>query len=245
MKKAPTLPPLLKGHRVEAGKSPVARARGMVAKGNLAAGDILWSEDRNALRFALVLEPEVERNRCSEMLYLLMVAFGDAAGAISAPEIAITYRWPSQVLINDAVVGDVDLILPDETPDGVPAWMIAGMNIAIKPDRVEHDPGIHADQTTMWDEGCGDISRTELLESVARHIVNWIHTWSEDGFKPVHEQWNGRLNEKQQLVSGVVDGDFVGLDETGNVLIKTGGEITSVSTLDTLITVQNNAARNS
>ena len=55
----------------------------MLANGRLSAGDVLWSESSESLRMSLVLEPEVERRRCGEMLFLMMVAFGDAAGAIS------------------------------------------------------------------------------------------------------------------------------------------------------------------
>ena len=206
----------------------------MLANGRLGAGDVLWSESSKSLRMSLVLEPEVERKRCGEMLFLMMVAFGDAAGAISAPEVAITYRWPSLILINEAVVGSADLVVADCEEDEIPAWMIASLDILIKPGQLQSDPGENPDVTSMWEEGCGDISRTELLESVSRHVVNWIHTWSEDGFKPVHDQWKGRISEKGEVYSGTDNGKFIGLDESGNALIKRSAEIISFDTLAAL-----------
>ncbi len=211
----------------------------MIAKGKLGAGDLLWSEDRNTMRFTVVLEPEVKRQRCGEMVHLLMVAFGDAAGSISAPEIAINYRWPSEILVNEASVGSVDVILSDEHSDEIPNWMILGISIAIAPNTAIQDPGIDADRTTMWDEGCGDISRTELLESVSRHLVNWIHTWSEDGFRPVHEQWMGRISEKNKLSPVLASGVFQGLDAHGNALVKTDSGTKILETLDALETIRN------
>ncbi|MGI9350457.1 MAG: biotin/lipoate--protein ligase family protein [Rhizobiaceae bacterium] len=234
MKQAPSFPPLLTGHRVSEGKPPAKQARVMLNKGTVGAGDILWSESSSSLRMSLVLEPEVERARCGELLYLIMVAFGDAAGAISAPEVAITYRWPSQILINEASVGSADLIVADCNDEEVPAWMIASLDILIKPQRIEVNPGENPEITSMWEEGCGDISRTELLESVSRHIVNWIHTWSEDGFKPVHDQWKGRTSRSGDLISGIGEGEFIGLDESGNALLKAKSGIVSLDTIETV-----------
>jgi biotin-(acetyl-CoA carboxylase) ligase len=234
MKHAPTFPPLLKGHRIPKERDTVKTACAMIAKQSIGAGDIVWSEDNHRLRFALVLEPEVERNKCCEMLYLVMVAFGDAAGAISPPEIAITYRWPGLVLVNEAVVGHVDLRLPESAAEAIPDWMVASVDIAIRPERLEANPGHTPEKTTMWDEGCGEITRTELLESVSRHIVNWIHTWTEDGFKPVHQQWTGRISEKAAIMDGLAKGEFVGLDDNGNALVREADRITSIDTLEAL-----------
>jgi len=234
MKTAPRFPPLLKGYRVPQGKKPVVQALAMLDDGKLSAGDILWSEEQNHLRFNLVLEPEVERERCSEMLFMLMTAFGDALGAISAPEIAINYRWPSTILLNEAVIGSADLIVSEAEQNGFPTWLLLGLDIAIRPDLKELDPGLHKDRTTIWDEGCGDISRTQLLESASRHVVNWIHTWNEEGFKQIHEQWMGRISEKEKIETGLTDGEFISLDDHGNALIKEASELTVVETFTAL-----------
>jgi len=245
MKHVPQFPPLLKGHRVPSSKMPVVQARAMLEKGKLGAGDILWSDDQETLNLALVLEPEVTRERCGEMLYLVMVAFADAAGAISEPEIAINYRWPSTILVNEASVGVSDLITSDGEQDGVPNWMILSLKIAIRPDKTDIDPGKNTSITTMWDEGCGDISHTQLLESVSRHIVNWIHTWGEDGFKPIHDQWMGRISEKEKTEPILGIAEYIGLDERGDALIKTGDAITGLSTHAALQTIREHANRSS
>ena len=66
------------------------------------------------------------------------------------------------------------------------------------------------------------MTRTELLESTARHTLNAIHNWSEDGFRPVHEQWTGRLSKENPVavpISSDID-RFIGLDESGNALVS-------------------------
>ncbi len=233
----PTFPPLLCGHGIAAGKNPVNWAKSRVGKGKLHAGDLVWSEEVDRLSFAIVLEPEVQGERCGEMLFAAMVAFGDAVGALCPPEISITYQWPSIILMNDAKIGFADLVLSEQDADGLPDWLIVGMDVVIRPSKSNPDPGYELNNTTMWDEGCGDLSRTQLLESVARHTVNWIHTWSEDGFKPIHEQWWARLYEKVRIAEGAIEestAKLTGMDETGNAIIKAEGGATGFSTIDAL-----------
>ena len=148
---------------------------------------------------------------------------------------------PSAILMNDARIGFADLVISDEEQDGIPQWMVLGFDVRIAPVTTGIEPGHEIHSSTMWDEGCGEISHTQLLESVARHIVNWIHTWSEEGFKPVHQQWQGRLFAKVPLepdARGPADHSddrvLIGLDETGNALVKHGGSTISISVGDAL-----------
>ena len=186
------------------------------------------------MQFALVLEPEVERARCPEMLFAAMVAFGDAAGAVIPPEVAITYRWPDSILMNDGEVGSACLKISDSEIDNIPDWMVVSLDIKVLADFSDQNPGKRAHETTMWDEGCVEITPVQLLESTSRHMLNAIHNWSEDGFKPVHEQWMGRLCEKQKLAASLdQDIEFIGLDEHGNALVKNGKDPV-ISTIDAL-----------
>ncbi|MGF1622211.1 MAG: biotin/lipoate--protein ligase family protein [Rhodomicrobiaceae bacterium] len=234
----PTFPPLLTGHQLASGVPPADWAVARASEAKLGAGDLGWSEDRDNLRLALVLEPEVARPRCPEIVYAAMVATGDAIGALSPPELAITYRWPSIILANEAEVGFVDLVIAENEEHGIPAWMVLSIHLRLRPGRNSPEPGRDPGQTSLWDEGCGDLGRSELLESVSRHIVNLIHGWSEDGFKPIHEQWWGRLSVTAALALGASDdheGDtLLGLDESGNALLKTASGAKALMTTDAL-----------
>lgn len=242
----PTFPPLLTGHRLAADRNPFNWAVSKAGKGKLGAGDLAWSEDARSLRFALVLEPDVPRERCGEILYVVMVAFGDAAGALIPPEVSITYRWPSAILMNNGQIGSADLVLSGEDADGVPDWMVVGLDIRITPDPGTVDPGLDINNTTMWDEGCGDITRTALLESVARHSVNLIHNWSEDGFGPIHTHWWGRVCKEMRISDGIELAQgraLLGLDETGNALMSDSGTTVALHTIDALTDLRNQRVR--
>ncbi|MFK5980447.1 MAG: biotin/lipoate--protein ligase family protein [Rhizobiaceae bacterium] len=241
---APIFPPLLSGHKLTEGKDPVIWAKAQVTKGKLAAGDFVWVEGAKFLKFALVLEPEVSREHCGEMLYVGMVAFGDAAGALIPPEISVEYQWPSIILMNNAQIGFADLSLSQEDTDGIPNWLVLGMEVHIRPDELMQDPGLTVNVTSMWEEGCGGLTAERLLESTARNLVNAIHTWSEDGFKSAHQQWSGRQYDKIPMASafwneGEEPDVFVGMDEVGNALISKADETREIATLDALKTLRN------
>lgn len=234
----PTFPPLLTGHKLALGTVPAEWARAKVEKGQLGAGDLGWSEETDVLRLALVLEPDVEQARCQEILFAAMVAIGDSLGALCPPEVAITYQWPSMILANAAQVGSVDLVVSEEEPDGIPDWMVFSLDLRLRPAPGESDPGKDPSRTTLWDEGCGLLGRTGMIESISRHLINLIHHWSEDGFKPVHEQWWARISAQERFAAHALEDAgsvmLLGLDETGNALVKTGNTTRTVSTFDAL-----------
>ncbi len=234
----PTFPPLLTGHKLALEIVPADWAKARAAKGALGAGDLAWSVDVDNLRLALVLEPDVPRERCPEIVFAAMVAVGDAIGALSPPEVAVMYQWPSVILANEAKVGYVDLVVSETGQADVPDWMVLSLHLYLRPTRGGREPGNDLSRTTLWDEGCGQLSCARLLESVSRHLVNLIHRWSEDGLKPIHDQWWERLFPKAQLADGALagddDGSLLGLDESGNALIKSAAGTRAVATMDAL-----------
>lgn len=235
----PQFPPLITGHALKSGQSPVRKAAAGAAKNKYGAGDLLWVNDPDTLDYAIVLEPEVAREASLQMVFTQMVALGDAIGAIAPPEVPITYRWPDTVLANGATIGHVSAVLADEdTPEGFPAYLVIATHLAIRPKIVRHDPGLTRDSTTLWDEGCGELDALMVLDSTARHFLNWVHTWEEDGFKPVLALLDGRMTPGHTIIVGDEEVVYLGLDEAGNALVKAAGStrlITAQAVLKTSI----------
>jgi biotin-(acetyl-CoA carboxylase) ligase len=237
----PVFPPLLSGRAVEAGASAFADASRAAASGAAGAGELFWSQAVDRLDLAVVLEPEVDEARALQVHFVLMVACGDAVGAIGPPELALQYRWPTAILANGAQVGRARLALPAAGDTATaPAWMVAGVEMAMlgAPDRPE--PGLAPQQTTLWDEGCADMDPVSLVESISRHFLAWLNIWQDDGFGPVHEAWLARCEERGGELA--LDhagkrhqGRFLGLDENGNLLLQSGRGTT---TLDFAVAVE-------
>ena len=189
---------------------------------------------------ALVLEPEVVAAEALEASYIALVAFGDCLGALAPPEVGVTYRWPSSILVNGAKAGAVMVGLPEDCPpDGTPDWIVVGLYLDIGSHDGEPEPGLFLNRTTLWDEGCGDLTGTHLIESYARHIKTWLHRWEADGSRPVRDAWLARYSRPGESVRFMIDGQdrdgtFLGLDDTGNLLAKCGDETITANLYDSL-----------
>ena len=227
----PVFPPLLTGHPVKASKRAFETAVDGVISGRFGAADFVWARDaaRDAERLdcALVLEPDVDRVRSAEMVFVAMVAFGDSFGAIAPPEVGLTYRWPMTLCVNGARAGRVRAaISANDDDDGHPDWMVVGLSLDIRRSDRGGEPGQLPDVTDLAEEGCGELTRTELLESYSRHLLTWIHTWQTEGFRPVHDLLVFRAEGYRDPVTiehagKTREGRFIGLDDHGNLILET------------------------
>lgn len=234
----PAFPPLLEGHAVRAPRrafeSAVARAR----TGELGAGDVTWGRDVDRVDMAIVLEPTVPAPRAMEMLGVTLVAIGDSLGALVPPEVAVTFRWPSAIRVNGAEAGRVRVAMPAERmAEDVPDWMVVGIEIEIRRKTRASDPGLMPDVTDLQEEGCGELTRTELVESFGRHFLTWTHGWETEGFRAVHETLEPRLDglgEEIELEHGArrYVGRFVGIDEHGSMVLETASGTILLPALD-------------
>ena len=228
----PTFPPLLTGHDVKGKPGPFETACAEAQAGEAGAGDVFWARDTSRFDWACVLEPDVETARALQMHFTAMVALGDAFGAIAPPEVAFQYRWPGDLLVNGGRAGKARVAIGPEGDDGAPAWLVVGLDLVLKRDGGRYEPGADPDNTALQEEGCGEVTRTELVESVSRHFLTWVHTWNEEGFRSVHENWLARAEGWQEDIS--LDwagehhaGKFLTIDDEGNLLLK--GEAGMVS----------------
>lgn len=232
---SPVFPPLLNGIAVEPARDTAGAALSALAGGKASAGDVFWSQSQDRLNFAVVLEPDQPLSRSAHMLPLMLVAFGDAFGAVAPPEISVHYRWPGDILVNGAKAGAVSLAVPAGTGrDTVPDWMVLSVDVAVTLDLSVENPGELPDRTTLHEEGAGEVTSIGLLESVSRHFLTWLDTWIHDGFKDIHENWVGRAAGKDADITihhngEALSGRFAGMDEDGNLLFRKAGSDTAIA----------------
>jgi BirA family biotin operon repressor/biotin-[acetyl-CoA-carboxylase] ligase len=231
----PQFPPLLKGHAVKTPTRPFAHACRLAKSRQLGAGDAVWSRNTARAELAIVLEPEVRLERALQMAPLMMVALGDCIGSLSPPKVAIHYRWPNGILLNGSTAGEVRLGAPNVAAGAIPDWLVVGAELGIASPREERQDW---SQTSLGEEAGPEITRTDVLRSLAAHFLTWLNTWQDEGFRPVHDQWLFRAEGREapmKIVHGraSVEGQVLGLDESTNLLLRTGsGEVRSLAFLD-------------
>lgn len=195
----PQLPPLLSLKPLAPGDDPFDAAVAAARAGKGEAGDFYWSQRLDRIELAIVLEPETPLAESLTMLPLAMVAFGDALGAIGPPVLAVHFRWPDAVDVNGGFVGGFRVATAEaESDEDVPDWLVVSFGIAVQMDLMDDAPGRKVSETTLYDEGCGDITVDELTESFARHFLTWVNRWQEEGFEPVRLAWWARLKQTEE-----------------------------------------------
>jgi BirA family transcriptional regulator, biotin operon repressor / biotin---[acetyl-CoA-carboxylase] ligase len=239
MLRQPEFPPLIAGHHV-GDADPFLAASNAAASGKAGAGDLFWSEVEHQLRAAIVLEPEAREADVEGIHLATMVAIGDCIGALAPPEVGIFYRWPDKICANGAVVGVARFSESPTERGAAPSWLVSGIDVNIRAEREVADPGATPDVTTLWDEGCGEITLLPLLESFARHLNAWIHTFETDGVRSVHEAWMARAEGRDRTVSLTLGGvpktgTFLGLDEKGSLVLRTEGGTELLALKDALL----------
>lgn len=237
----PKFPPVFTGHAVAAGADPFAVAVKSGASGSCGAGDVFWTEDKHRAAAAFLLEPETPLVAAAQMVPVMMVAIGDALGAIGPPNLALTFRWPGRILANGGSVGKVVFAASDNVgASDIPDHIAIGFDLALDASANSRaEPGLDPNVTALFEEGCGDLDRTAVIEAVARHFLSWIDGWTHDGFRAAHESWLSRANDLDHFVDlsltgGRNAGKMIGMDEDGGLLLQTASGTTLVPLLAAL-----------
>ncbi|MGB7288156.1 MAG: biotin/lipoate--protein ligase family protein [Salaquimonas sp.] len=242
----PDFPPLISGNSVSAGENPADVAFEMARAGKAEAGDLFWSRDTHAASLAIILEPESKAEDALCMAPLAMVVVSDSIGAIGPPNLPITFDWPKTILANGAVVGGVEIRFPEQTKSAdVPSFMVMSLHLNISwrtgaessQTSSDFEPGKSLMRTVLHEEGAGDLDRSIIIGSWARHFTAWIDTWEQDGFKSVHENWLFRADKRNEMMtvetqSGLEQGVLIGMDEKGGLLLKQNGVTKLISLRD-------------
>lgn len=228
----PLLPPILTPIPVV--KDVDVFAKAIAVAGKSETGTVLYSENPEYVEVAIILSPEVPKIKCNQMLYILMVAAGDAIGALAPPEVAVTYSFPGFIFLNRGEAGFVKIEVAPSTDDkSIPDWMVVGLKLRLNNNIEINENEINADVTSLADEGGGYVSRTRAIESLSRHFLAWVSQWEDEGFKPVTEVWNKRREETKvvTLKSGQ-EVSWVGLDENGLAIVKSNAQELFLSPID-------------
>lgn len=216
MTDTPTFPPLLWGE--EAPGDALEHACLKAALG-CDAGLISYKLGAAEMQCALVFAPEVPLCRAMAMLPVCGVGFQNALGVLAPPEVAVHLTFDGGILVNGAACGQFRTVASDGDPDKVPDWLVVGFTLPLLPP--SENMGDTPDQTALFAEGCADVSPPALLEAWARHTLNWITRWEQEGSRPLHAEWRGLAHGIGEPTSfGGRKGTFVGVDEDFGMLLR-------------------------
>lgn len=215
-------PPLFQGTPLEGAADPFDKAIALAIAGT-DPGTVVYNLSGNTLRASLILAPEVPLEQAMTMLPVCGLGFQAALGALAPPEVAVHLEWHGGIRVNGAACGRFRVRASGTDPSATPDWLVIGLELDFE--SPEGNPGEDPDKTYLIEEGCGEITREQLLESWVRHTLYWINRWLDEGSRPVHADWRGLAqNLGEEIETGGRSGTFVGVDEYFGMLLRTGDE---------------------
>lgn len=211
-----TFPPLMQGLATPGDAFDAACQRALLG---CDAGLVLYNLLGREAQAALVFAPEVPLAQAMSMLPLCGVGFQNALGALAPPEVGVHLEWSGGIRINGARCGRFRAMAATSDPAAIPDWLVVGFSLPLTPD--SDAPGDTPDQTSLFEEGCAEVAPSHLVESWARHTLNWIARWESEGPAPLHAEWRGLAHAMGETVTqSDITGTFLGIDEAFGMLLR-------------------------
>jgi len=247
MSNAPDAPPLYRTVPLAADADAAMEAVRAAAAGADPA-TLFWADRSDRAQCAVTLSPDGALRSAAQMLHVGMTALGDALGAVLPPLVIVSFRLPTTILLNDAVLGGLRICAPAGCgPEDVPDWLVLAIDIGVSRFAEGSDAAIDLSLTTFEDEGCMGITAGEVSGAFARYLLTWIDRWQKDGFAPVRTGWTAHARvQDQEIVLRVggsdVAGRFLGLSDAGGVLLQTAEGKQAITAVDLIEAVEDGTA---
>jgi BirA family biotin operon repressor/biotin-[acetyl-CoA-carboxylase] ligase len=225
----PALPPAYRlfAHTRVTSTNDVARE--LIAAG-MVAGSVVWAESQSAgrgrqgrrwesppgnLYASIVLRPLVDQARLPEISLVAALAVRDALVASLPADIAVTLKWPNDVLADGRKIAGI-LSEVETLPGRSSTALILGIGVNILSAPVEADY-----PATNLAAFAPPPKSSVLLGTLVGALDRRLESWSAEGFAAVRDAWTRHAHGIGARIgtSTGVTGAFCGLDETGAIVI--------------------------
>jgi BirA family biotin operon repressor/biotin-[acetyl-CoA-carboxylase] ligase len=194
-----------------------------------------WVSPRGNLYLSILLRPDCTVADATQIGFVVGAAMARAIRGVAQSDNGtdngseVTLKWPNDLLLDGGKLSGL-LLESAARPDGSLDWVIAGIGV-----NVESRPDVPG-ATSLRDAGHA-VSVEALLEAFLPHLVEMLDLWAREGFMLVRAIWSAlalapdtELSVK--LPSGERAGTFAGIDERGNLMLRTGGTIEHIAVGD-------------
>lgn len=163
-------------------------------------GFMLMVDRQDRCEAAVVLRPFDPIQPALTLAYVGILGLHDGLAAVAPAETPASIGWPDRLLVNEACVGGIRVahgpLVDKEGMADVPDWLVLGITVQMVTDPDGDTPGDELDYTDLHEEGCGEVTVPQLVESFGRHLLHWLDRWQEDGFEPIRRAVLHDLDDK-------------------------------------------------
>src|SRR5438270_175283 len=183
-----------------------------------------WLSPPGNLYLSLLLRPDAPASRAPQLGFVTALALADALRLLAGTGLALSLKWPNDVLAGRAKLAGILLESEMAAGGGLDFVIIGvGVNLTSAPRDLEYPAA------SLSDQGFPGITPASLLESFAEHFALWLECWRAEGFVPVRAAWLNRAGGigeavRVRLETLTLEGRFLDLDQDGALVIEPGGD---------------------
>ena len=191
-----------------------------------------WVSPLGNLYLSLILRPTSPLAEAVQLSFVAAVALGMALDTLVPEGVAVSYKWPNDVLLEGRKAAGI-LLESGFHQDRV-EWLVLGLGVNL----VSHPEGVSHPATSLKAVGAEAVAAAHVLECFCSTFENCYTRWLRDGFPPLREAWLLRacgLGDPIEVVleDGCVSGKFLDLDASGAlVLVLENGEMRTITAGD-------------
>jgi BirA family biotin operon repressor/biotin-[acetyl-CoA-carboxylase] ligase len=188
-----------------------------------------WQSPAGNLYMSLLLRPDRPVSEVVAYSFIAIVALGDAIASLVPPMVALTYKWPNDLLVHDRKCAGV--LLESATGGGDRLdWLVIGIGVNL----VNHPDDLPYPATDLEFEGAGVIAPETVTAAFARQFLRWSDRWRSAGFAEIRRAWLARAHGiggpiVVRFQNDEVRGTFQDIDEHGHLLLERDGQVTAFS----------------
>lgn len=180
-----------------------------------------WASPPGNLYVSVLLRDIGPIARAAQMSFVTAVALGNAIAALTPDDLAVRFKWPNDILANDAKIAGI-LLESGGSPES--PWLVIGTGINL----CHHPEGAGFRATNLAALGA-TVTGPALIHAYLRALSEWRARWRAHGFAPVRAGWlAAAANRGGPVTLKLADkppreGRFVDLDEEGALLFQPSG----------------------
>lgn len=175
-----------------------------------------WVSETGNLYATLLLSLNVEPASAAGLSFVAAIAVGDTLASL-APQVAITHKWPNDILLNGAKTAGI-LIETELQGSRLTAAIGCGLNLT-------HAPQATRYPATSLAEAGVTVTPAQALERLASNFATHLGTWNDGrDFAAIRTLWLARAHALGQTVSlnvgaETLTGIFTGLGADGAMIL--------------------------
>ncbi|MCP5362062.1 MAG: biotin--[acetyl-CoA-carboxylase] ligase [Hyphomicrobiales bacterium] len=182
-----------------------------------------WHSPLGNLYFSLALQPDERHYRFTDYGFVTALALHHLVRDVVSPAAEVTIKWPNDVLVEQQKIAG---ILLERLVSAEKSWLIigVGLNIRHSPQEGLRYPATHIAAHNKENNGYNTINYLNSLMNIFNTYMTQYHI---EGFPVIANAWNkvalalGTSISVRTYDSTEHTGAYAGVDESGNLLLKT------------------------